>query len=65
MQFILHSPHELVTTALGTDASFTAFPLVWVHQIYLFQHFHERDEKDVSNTILCFDAPLIGLPSHQ
>ena len=63
MQSTLYSCHELITTLFGTDALIPALHLVWVHQMYLFQHFYGGDEKDMSNTILCFDAPLIGLPA--
>ena len=46
MQSTLYSRHELVTTPLGIDASIPALPLVRVHQLYSFEHFYERGEKD-------------------
>ena len=49
MQSTLYSRHELVTTPLGIDALIPALPLVRVHQLYSFEHFYERGEKDMSN----------------
>ena len=64
MQSALYSRQELVTMPLGIDASIPALPLVRVHQLYSFEHFYKRGEKDMSNANSVHQKE-IGLLSRQ